>query len=77
VRALRTGRNDLDKLCRAVFDSLAGVLFPDDSGVFQLTARKELVDCDPGVKVRATEIDDLPSGRLIPITSLADEEYPF
>lgn len=31
---------DLDKLCRAVFDSLAGILFADDAQVVQLHARK-------------------------------------
>lgn len=64
-RSLQNGRNDLDKLVRACFDALSGVVFPDDSCVVELRAKKELVDEKPGVVVRLWETDDLPVGKTI------------
>lgn len=45
---------DLDKLCRAVFDPLIGVVITEDSRVVQLTARKVYADAEnpAGVWVR-------------------------
>ena len=39
---------DIDKLARAVLDSLTGVIYKDDSQVAKLTAEKVYADC-PGV----------------------------
>jgi crossover junction endodeoxyribonuclease RusA len=44
---------DVDKLCRAVFDSLSGVLIQDDSQIASLRAEKVYADPEdvPGVHV--------------------------
>jgi len=57
--AFRTGRNDLDKLTRAIFDSVAGVIFPDDSSVYAMQAWKELGE-ESCLIAHFWEIDDLP-----------------
>lgn len=46
-------RPDLDKLTRAVFDALSGVVWRDDSQVIQVVASKRLAELDeqPGVKI--------------------------
>ena len=43
-----TGRNvgDLDKLVRAVLDSLTGILYYDDSSVIDITAKKRYASRD-------------------------------
>ncbi len=52
-------RPDVDKLARAVLDSLTGVLFADDGQIVRLTAEK--VYGTPGVHVVIAQIgDDLP-----------------
>ena len=49
-------RADIDKLVRAVFDALTGVLFEDDVQVINLWARKrEAVEREPHVTVRMQE----------------------
>ena len=47
-------RPDLDKLTRAVFDALSGVVWRDDSQVIQVVASKRLAELDeqPGVHIR-------------------------
>lgn len=47
---LHTKRPDLDKLIRGVFDALTGIIWKDDSQVFDVNARKEYSD-SPGVAV--------------------------
>lgn len=44
---------DLDKLCRAVFDSLAGISYADDSQVVGLIARKKYGQ-SVGVSIKIT-----------------------
>jgi Holliday junction resolvase RusA-like endonuclease len=48
-----TQRPDVEKLARAVFDALTGVVYDDDSQVVQLTARKEygVAVGPPGVQI--------------------------
>ena len=48
------GKPDLDKLVRAVFDALTGMVFRDDSQVAVLVATKQYADDErgPGVSIR-------------------------
>jgi crossover junction endodeoxyribonuclease RusA len=50
-------RPDLDKLTRAVFDALSGVVWRDDSQVVQLVASKRLASLEeqPGVNIRVRQ----------------------
>lgn len=50
-------RPDLDKLTRAVFDALSGVVWRDDSQVIQVVASKRLAELDeqPGVHIRVRQ----------------------
>lgn len=41
MRPVGHGRNDLDKLARAVLDALTGVIYEDDAQVVSLVASKE------------------------------------
>lgn len=75
-RSLRYGANDLDRLCRACFDALSGVVFPDDSAVYKVSACKELAET-PGVDVCISELDDLPPGRPVEHGPIKDHEIPF
>lgn len=45
-------RPDLDKLVRAVLDSLTGIAYRDDAQVVTVTAYKEWTEGPPGVTVR-------------------------
>lgn len=47
-------RPDLDKLTRAMFDAMSGIVWRDDSQVVDVTARKRIasVDEQPGARVR-------------------------
>jgi len=49
-RMASKGRNDLDKLIRAVLDALTGVVYVDDGLVWKLQAHKEYSK-RPGVEV--------------------------
>lgn len=53
-RRLMTRRPDLDKLFRAIGDSLTKVVYPDDSQLIEIRARKEYVppDTPPYVIIR-------------------------
>jgi crossover junction endodeoxyribonuclease RusA len=52
-----TAKPDLDKLIRAVFDALTGVLFKDDSQVVSVTASKAYaVDCPAGADIQVVPI---------------------
>jgi len=52
-------RWDVDKLARAVLDSIAGVLFGDDAQVADLTARKRYAPHGtlPGARIRIREME--------------------
>ena len=56
-RAEPTTKPDLDKLTRAVFDALTGVLWTDDAQVCWLEARKRYITAGgvPGVHVTVTD----------------------
>ncbi len=51
VLPIGKNRNDLDKLTRAVFDGLKGVIYEDDSQVYRCEAVKQYVDSRPCVDV--------------------------
>lgn len=53
-RPMPSVRPDVDKLTRACFDSLTGVVFKDDAQVVTVLARKRYAD-QPGVHVRVGE----------------------
>lgn len=53
-----TNYPDIDKLCRAVLDALAGVVYLDDSQVFLLKAKKLWVKDAPGLTVCVREMPD-------------------
>ena len=75
-KSFQTGRNDLDKLQRAVFDAVSGVLYPDDSCVFDVQATKELGD-EPGVVAVFTEINDDPPSKPYPGSVIKDCDIEF
>lgn len=52
---------DLDKLVRAVCDSLTDAgIWEDDSQVIRLIARKDYADdCEPGVHIQVTRLDSI------------------
>lgn len=47
-------RPDIDKLSRAILDSLTGVVFTDDSRVVELVARKHYAQRQPGARIVVT-----------------------
>lgn len=51
-------RPDVDKLIRAVLDSVTGVLFRDDSQVVSLKAVKRIAEIDelPGCRIQAAQL---------------------
>ena len=51
-------RPDLDKLLRCVLDSLAGVIYRDDSQVSEIVSRKEYADA-PGVLIEARRLREV------------------
>jgi Holliday junction resolvase RusA-like endonuclease len=51
---------DVDKLLRAVFDSLSGVIYVDDSRIITVSAQKRYADDrGPGASIR---VNTLPKG---------------
>ena len=59
TRQYATKTYDLDKLTRAVFDSLTKTVIADDSNVVDLIARKTYADNhEPGVLVTVTPFDN-------------------
>jgi len=53
-RTYATKRPDLDKLARAILDSVTHILIEDDAQVVEITATKDYGQ--PGVRVTITEI---------------------
>lgn len=51
-------RPDLDKLIRAVMDSLSGVVVRDDSQITEIVARKAWPETTPGVRIQIWEVSD-------------------
>lgn len=50
---------DVDKLLRAVFDSLSGVIYLDDSRIIRATAQKLYADArGPGALIRVNTLSD-------------------
>lgn len=51
-------RPDCDKLCRAVFDALSGVIYRDDSQVVDLHASKRIAEIGetPGARIRVVAL---------------------
>lgn len=58
VRQFPTTKPDLDKLSRAILDSLTGIAYRDDSQVTQLDAQKVYTYGEPGVYITVTGISN-------------------
>lgn len=52
-------RPDVDKLTRAIFDAVTGVLWRDDSQVVSVTAEKRIAELNeqPGCRIQARQLD--------------------
>jgi len=57
-RVRHTTKNDLDNICKAVFDALNGLLYADDRQICELHAEKWIAagDEQPHVLVKVTEL---------------------
>ena len=55
---------DLDKLCRALGDSLEGIAYVNDSQIVILAASKIYGD-NPGVEIEISEVDDVTAGHAL------------
>lgn len=65
-------RPDVDKMCRAIFDSLSGIFWFDDSQVVDLRARKELAyNAQPGVTIVIEELGEIAG--FLPPESIQDQ----
>jgi len=53
-----TGKPDVDKLSRAILDSLTGIAYEDDSQVVKLTAQKVYTYAAPGVYITVSALDN-------------------
>lgn len=59
TRAYPSVMPDVDKLLRAVFDSLSGVIYVDDSRVVRVMAEKRYADArGPGALIRVNTLPD-------------------
>ena len=54
-----TVKPDVDKLARAILDSLTGVVYHDDSQVIKLTVSKRYVEASPKTTIKATNLMDM------------------
>ena len=66
---------DLDKLIRAVLDSLTGIVFDDDSQVIEIVASKQF-GLPPRMELEITEAD-LPPSSPVPHQAIKDKDLPF
>jgi len=55
-RPYMTVKRDVDKLARAVLDALTGIVYEDDAQVVVLTAAKDYVEQNRGVKIHVDAI---------------------
>lgn len=51
-------RPDLDKLLRAIYDSMSGIVFVDDALVCSATSEKIYVEGSPGVTINVVALED-------------------
>jgi Holliday junction resolvase RusA-like endonuclease len=58
VRRYPTTKPDLDKLTRAIADSLTGVWYKDDSQIVKIQAEKCYTYAEPGVYIAISHLDN-------------------